>query len=158
MKNIKYMLIIALVLILLACNTESDCLSPYNDCNCPEGYEGNNCNSKATTKFVGNYNLEFSQSGSTGSSMLVTDSISQVKIVYFKNFTVNADIKGSFYGIVDGEHITVPKQKPTNSLYISEGEGEVCLAKTGTQTSLIMKLTLSIFGKVASYRVVYIKT
>ena len=99
MKNIKYIFTIALVSILLGCNIESDCLSPNNDCNCNEGFEGNNCNTKVTSKFVGTYIPEIPVNPFIPSNMTLIDSINPVKTVYFKNFIYNSDVRVNFYGI-----------------------------------------------------------
>ncbi len=142
MKNIKYIFTIALFSILLGCNKVSDCLSPNNDCDCAEGFEGNNCNTKVTSKFIGTYIPEIPIGSSALPNMTLLDSTNQVKTVYFKNFIYNRDIRVNFYGIADGEHILVPKQELTNASGLTHIEGDVCLIKTNSVESLVLKLTL----------------
>ena len=101
MKNIKYAIILALFSILLACNKNAGCLSPYNDCNCADGYEGDNCKTRVTEKFLGKYKLEGLPTADT-TGMTVLDSTSQLKKVYFKKFNYRSDYYGDFYGIADG--------------------------------------------------------
>lgn len=156
MKNIKYIFTIALVSILLGCNIESDCLSPNNDCNCAEGFEGNSCKTKVTSKFIGTYIPEILNSASIPSNMTLIDSINPVKNVYFKNFIYNIDIRINFYGIADGEHILVPKQELTNASGLTHIEGDVCLIKANSVESLVMKLTLYA-RTTTNRRVVYFK-
>jgi hypothetical protein len=157
MKNIKYIFTIAFFSILLSCKTTTDCLSPNNDCNCQDGYEGENCGIKVTDKFLGKFIPESSSSISSN-SMAVTDTLSEIRRVNFKKFNFFNDYIGDFYGIVDGEHITVPLQKTTNAnVPFKEVQGEVCLIKTSNNVSLIMRLTFN--GSSQSlYRIVYIKT
>ena len=156
MENIKYIIILALFSILLACNKNAGCLSPYNDCNCKDGYEGDNCKTRVTEKFLGKYKLEgLSTSDTTG--MTVLDSTSQLKKVFFKKFNYRSDYYGDFYGIADGDHIIVPKQVPTGFTNLQFVEGEICLNKESNPLGLIIRLNFTQFGKMFSNRIAYYK-
>lgn len=139
MKNIKYVIILALFSILLACNKNAGCLSPYNDCNCKDGYEGDNCKTRVTEKFLGKYKME-GQSPTDTLAMTVLDSTTQLKRVYFKNFNYRFDYIGDFYGVVDGDHITIPSQSPIGRPTFKLVEGDVCLNDEGQAAGLIMRL------------------
>ena len=155
MKNIKYAIILAIFSILLACNKNAGCLSPYNDCNCQDGYEGDNCKTRVTEKFLGKYKLEgLSTSDTTG--MTVLDTTSQLKKVYFKNFNYYFDLIGDFYGIVDGDHVAVPKQVPTGRTNFQFVEGEICLNEEGQAPGLIMRLKFN-NSPTETYRIVYLR-
>ncbi len=155
MKNIKYAIILALFSILLACNKNAGCLSPYNDCNCKDGYEGDNCKTRVTEKFLGKYKLEgFSASDTI--VMTVLDSTTLLKRVYFKNFNFYFDYVGNFYGDVDGDHIKVPSQGPTGRSNFKLVEGEVCLNAEGQAAGLIMRLKFNSDPN-QTYRIVYLK-
>lgn len=156
MKNIKYAIILALFSILLACNKNAGCLSPYNDCNCKDGYEGDNCKTRVTEKFLGKYKLEGLSTTDT-TAMTVLDSTEQLKKVYFKNFNYRFDFIGDFYGVADGEHVIVPKQVPTGRTNLQFVEGEICLNKESDPLGLIVRLNITQNGKVFNNRAVYLK-
>ncbi len=160
MKNIKYAIILALFSILLACNKNAGCLSPYNDCNCADGYEGDNCKTRVTEKFLGNYLKENRSATDTTATLLVLDSATQLKRVYIKKFNTfdvtGRPFYGDFYGIVDGKHITIPKQSPTGRLNFKLVEGDVCLNEEGQAAGLIMRLRFE-GDPNQYYRILYIR-
>lgn len=161
MKNIKYIIVLALFSILLACNKNAGCLSPYNDCNCKDGYEGDNCKTRNTEKFLGNYLREFGSLTDTTALITVVDSVTQLKRIYIKKFSYYASnrerqFSGDFYGNIDGEHITVPVQEPSGIHNFKRIQGEICLANDISGEGLIMKLKFE-SDSIQTYRIVYLK-
>ena len=160
MKNIKYVIILALFSILLACNKNAGCLSPYNDCNCKDGYEGDNCKTRVTEKFLGKYIKENRSVTDTTAMLSVSDSATQLKRVYIKKFNTfdatGRPFYGDFYGNIDGDHIVIPPQAPTGRVAYKRVEGEVCLIKENNQENLIFKLQFDSDSKLI-FRVLYKK-
>ncbi len=146
MKNSLIVIIILSLSIFYACK-EPDCLSPYNDCNCAEGYEGQDCATRSTTRFLGQYTPEFRPDTATY-RLTIVDSVDSGKKVYFKNFNYSFFVgstsfipRGDFYGIVDGEHIKIPEQFPTGRPNFRSLSGEACLNKnTEGVTELIFDI------------------
>jgi hypothetical protein len=135
MKNISLVIsIFAITLLTYACQNTEACLSPDNDCNCPTGYEGQDCVEKTTGKFVGRYQDD--------NFTTIRDSVGILNRVYIQ-------YAGSIgiFGNIDGDHIIVPRQ--TGKLSFSTDfppivSGEMCLEDGAENTTrLISKLTIS---------------
>ncbi len=137
MKNISLIIpIFATLMLTYACQKNEACLLPEGGCNCPEGYTGSDCDIKVTTKFLG----LFRKFANDTSKLTVTDSSNYTKRVFFYNYN-DFNRSGSFYGIVDGDHVIIPRQPslklPTYFKYV---EGDACITKTLEQSYLIFNL------------------
>jgi hypothetical protein len=141
MKNISLIIaIFAITLLTYACQKSEACLSPNNDCNCPSGYEGQDCLEKTTSKFVGRYQND--------NYTIIRDSAGILNRVFIKYATTTSGTGGfGIYGNVDGDHIIVPRQTAIlqfSSDFPSIFSGEICLEKGNDNTTvLVSKLTIS---------------
>ena len=87
-------------------------------CTCADGYEGTNCETRMTTKFVGAYTVaESCPPNNYNYASNVSESSTEATRINFSNFY---DLSGFYgvstpvYGTVSGTDVTIPTQTITN--------------------------------------------
>ena len=138
MKNlIIYLSIFSAITLFFACQKTSECLLPEGGCDCEAGYEGSNCNVRVTTKFLGVYK----KSSTDPNRAVITDSTTNLIRLLFSNVGNGDNIKGNFYGDVDGYHVNIPRQIPLNgNTGFKVVEGEACFEKIDNIFKITFKL------------------
>jgi hypothetical protein len=132
-----------------ACQKSPECLDgrtyASGDCNCAEGYEGNNCDVLTVAKFLGRYNL--------GNYLIEVSDINYYYLTITRDSLIANKVKfkaerdiGSrspslnFTGNARGDHIDIPRQNIQTTIPdINQNgsiEGEICLERDGTLTYL----------------------
>ena len=139
MKNLSIKItLIALLSLIFACQKNTACLLPEGGCDCPAGYEGQDCSVKATQKFVGRYQDD--------NYLFIKDTSTTLNRV---NIAVGTKQDGSggtlMFGNVDGSHINIPfQQVPTPPTFVQFVSGEICLEKQADNTmAIVTKLNFS---------------
>ncbi len=135
-KLIIYLSIFAAITLTFACQKASDCLLPEGGCDCAVGFEGNNCDVRVTSKFLGTYK----KSSTDPNKAVIRDSITNLTRLYFINVGRDTFLKGNFYGNVDGYHVNIPSQSPAGSTGFKLVEGEACLEKIDNAYKITFKL------------------
>ncbi len=138
MKNlIIYLSIFFAITLFFACQKASDCLLPEGGCDCEVGYEGSNCDVRVTSKFLGTYK----KTSSDTTRATVMDSTANLTRLYFSKVSNGDNIKGNFYGDIDGYHVNIPRQIPAGgNIGFKQVEGEACFEKINNTFKITFKL------------------
>jgi hypothetical protein len=150
MKNlIIYLSIFFAITLFFACQKASECLLPEGGCDCEAGYEGSNCDVRVTSKFSGTYK----KSSTDPNKAVVKDSTINLTRLYFINVGNGDNIKGNFYGDIDGYHVNIPRQIPSSNTGFKLVEGEACFEKNDNAYKITFKLRFDNYP--FTYRFVY---
>lgn len=122
------------------CGTNGTCDEETGACICNSGYEGDACETRQTTKFVGNFNLtEVCTSGSDAYQCNIIESSSTVTSISFSNL-YNSGISVTATVAANGTDFTIESQ--TFGAGTITGSGSINAA--GTQVTV--SYTVSVGG------------
>jgi EGF-like domain len=114
------------------CGANGTCDTETGTCVCTSGYEGTNCETRMTTKFVGNFNLtEVCTTGSDAYQCNVVESSGEITTIVFSNL-YNSSISVNATVDANGTDFTIASQA-FGSATIS-GSGSINAA--GTQITV----------------------
>jgi len=91
--------------------------------NCPDGYEGSDCSTEESAKFLGTWNVDDACSGSGYNAYTSTISKSGINSINISNFW--GVFLNPVTANVDGIHLIIPLQEPDLDGYWVKGSGTI---------------------------------